>query len=446
LRFEWQPLVLDELGKSLSTAISKLLGRTVADEAAIREFVKEIQRALLRGDVNVDLVLEMSKRIEKEATTEIPPGVSRKDQVVYAAYNELIRILGEHPVEARIDRGRTNIYMLVGIQGSGKTTTAAKLAIYFQKKGLKPGVVCTDTYRPGALQQLQQLLEANKIPVYGEPQGKDPVEVAIHGIALLKADCDFIVIDTAGRHKDEKALVEEMEDMAKEVKPDRIVLTIDGTIGQQAKAQAQAFHEAVGLGYIIVTKLDGAARGGGALSAVAATGAPIVFVCLGEKVGDLEHFDPNGFVSRLLGYGDLKGLVERFSQMELELSKEKAKALVAGRFTLDDMLEQLQSVGKMGPIDSILKFLPGGYKIPEGALKDTDQKVKKWKAIVQSMNGEERENPAILDSQRIRRVARGSGTTERDVKELLKQFHMARSLMKRFRGNRELRRRMLGKM
>lgn len=439
-------MVLDELGSSLSTAISRLLGRTMADEAAIKEFVKEIQRALLRGDVNVDLVLEMSKRIEKEATKEIPPGVSRKDQVVYSAYNELIRILGEHPVEPRLDRGRTNIYMLVGIQGSGKTTIAAKLAYYFQKKGFRSGVVCADTYRPGALQQLQQLLEPYMIPVYGEPDGKNPVEIAIHGIAQLRVNCDLIVVDTAGRHKDEKALIEEMEEMAKEVKPDRIILTIDATIGQQAKPQAQAFHEAVGLGYIFMTKLDGAARGGGALSAVAATGAPIVFVGLGEKIGDLEHFDPNGFVSRLLGYGDLKGLVERFSQMEIEFSKEKAKALVSGRFTLDDMLEQLQAAGKMGPIDNLLKFFPGGNKIPEGALKDADQKVKKWKAVVQSMNKDERENPSILDSQRIRRVARGSGTSERDVKDMLKQFNMARNMIKRFRGSRELRRRMLGKM
>jgi len=439
-------LVLDELGSSLSTAISRLLGRTMADEVAIKEFVKEIQRALLRGDVNVDLVLEMSKRIEKDATKEIPPGVSRKDQVVYSAYNELIRILGEHPVEPRLDRGRTNIYMLVGIQGSGKTTIAAKLAYYFQKKGFRSGVVCADTYRPGALQQLQQLLEPYLIPVYGEPDGKNPVEIAIHGIAQLRVNCDLIVVDTAGRHKDEKALIEEMEEMAKEVKPDRIILTIDATIGQQAKPQAQAFHEAVGLGYIFMTKLDGAARGGGALSAVAATGAPIVFVGLGEKIGDLEHFDPNGFVSRLLGYGDLKGLVERFSQMEIEFSKEKAKALVSGRFTLDDMLEQLQAAGKMGPIDNLLKFFPGGNKIPEGALKDADQKVKKWKAVVQSMNKDERENPSILDSQRIRRVARGSGTSERDVKDMLKQFNMARNMIKRFRGSRELRRRMLGKM
>jgi len=439
-------MVLDELGRSLSSAITKLLGRTVADEAAIKEFVREIQRALLRGDVNVDLVLEVTKRIEKDATKEIPPGVSRKDQVVYSAYNELIRILGEHPVEPRLEKGRTNIYMLVGIQGSGKTTAAAKLAHYFQRKGFNSGVVCADTYRPGAYQQLLQLLEPFKIPVYGEQDGKGPIEIATRGIAKLRDSCDFILVDTAGRHKDEKALVVEMEELAKEVKPDRIILTIDATIGQQAKSQAQAFHDAVGLGYIIVAKLDGAARGGGALSAAAATGAPIVFVGLGEKIDDLEHFDPTGFVSRLLGYGDLKGLVEKFSQMEIELSREKAKALASGRFTLDDMLEQLQAAGKMGPIDNLLKFFPGGQKIPEGALKDADQRVKKWKAIVQSMNRDERENPTILDSQRIRRVARGSGSSERDVKELLKQFNMARSLLKKFRGSRELRRRLLGKI
>jgi signal recognition particle subunit SRP54 len=439
-------LVLDELGGSLRDAITKLLGKTVADEASIREFVKEIQRALLKADVNVDLVLEISQRIEKEATEEIPPGVSRKDQVVYAAYNELIRILGERAVEPRVEKGHINIYMLVGIQGSGKTTTAAKLAYYYQMKGFKVGVVCADTYRPGALNQLIQLLEPHGIGVYGEPDGGSPVKIALHGIEKLKANCDFIIVDTAGRHKDEKALVEEMEALTKEVKPDRIVLTIDATIGQQAKAQARAFHEAVGLGYIIETKLDGAARGGGALSAVAATGAPIIFIGMGERIGELERFDPVGFVSRLLGYGDLKGLVERFSQMQIELSKEKAKAFTSGKFTLDDMLEQLEAAGKVGPIDGLLKFFPGKYKISEDALRDVDQKVRRWKAIVQSMNKGERENPTLLDSQRIRRVAKGSGTSERDVKELLKQFNMARGLMRKFRGSRELRRRMLGKM
>ncbi|MGQ9513850.1 MAG: signal recognition particle receptor subunit alpha [Thermoproteota archaeon] len=439
-------MVLDELGKSLRDAITKLMGRTTADEAAIKEFVKEIQRALLRADVNVALVLDISQRIEKAASQEIPPGVSRKDQIIYSAYNELIRILGEAPVEPKIERGRTNTYMLVGIQGSGKTTTAAKLAYFYQKKGLRTGVICSDTYRPGALQQLIQLLQPYNIPVYEEEDGKDPIKITLHGLEKLKDECNLIIIDTAGRHKDEKALLNEIEELSREIKPDRILLTIDATMGQQAGVQAKAFHEAVGLGYIIISKMDGAARGGGALSAVAATGAPIVFIGVGEKIGELEHFDPTRFVSRLLGYGDLKGLVERFSQIEIELSREKAKALASGRFTLDDMLEQLEAASKIGPIDNLLKFFPGRFKIPEDALKDADQKIKRWKAIVQSMNREERNNPNIVNSQRARRVAKGSGTSEKDVKELIKQFNMAKSLMRKFRGSRELRRRMLGQV
>lgn len=439
-------MVLDELGKSLRDAITKLLGRTTADEEAIKEFVKEIQRALLRADVNVSLVLDLSQRIERAAHQEMPPGVSRKDQIIYSAYNELIRILGKVPVEPRVERGRTNTYMLVGTQGSGKTTTAAKLAFFYQKKGFRPGVICSDTYRPGALQQLVQLLQPYKIPVYGEADSKDPVKIALDGIERLRGECDLIIIDTAGRHKDEKALLEEMEELSRKIKPDRILLVIDATMGQQAGVQAKAFHEAVGLGYIIISKMDGAARGGGALSAVAATGAPIAFIGVGERIEELEHFDPTGFVSRLLGYGDLKGLVNRLSQMEISLSKDKAKALASGRFTLDDMLEQLEAASKMGSIDSLLRFLPGRYKIPDDALKDADLKVKKWKAIVQSMNREERSNPNIVDSQRARRVAKGSGTSERDVKELIKQFNAARSLMRKFKGSRELRRRMLGKI
>jgi len=427
-------MVLDRLGSSLNDALKKVFRAPVMDEKTVKELCRDIQRALLQADVNVKLVLEVSKRIEERALKEkVPPGVSRREHVVKVVYEELTRFLGEKPATLKIEPGKRKIIMLVGIQGSGKTTASGKLAKYFQKRGLKTALVCTDTYRPGAYDQLKQLASRINVPVYGEPKEKKSEKIAMRGLKEFK-DYERVIVDTAGRHKEEKGLIDEMKRLEKVIKPDEAILVIDGTIGQQAAVQARALHEATPIGSILVSKLDGSARGGGALSAVAAIGAPIKFISSGEKLEDIEPFIPSRFVGRLLGMGDLQSLVDKVRDAEVKVPEKKARAFLSGKFTLTDMYEQFESMKKMGPLSGILKMIPGmGYNIPDEQMNLAEDALKKFRVIIQSMTPKEREKPKILSSSRIRRVARGSGTTEKDVKDLIKQYNQTRKMMKSFR-------------
>src|SRR5271157_982968 len=431
---------LDKLGSSLTDAIKKLFKAGVVDEAAVKELVRDIQRALLQADVNVQLVLDISKRIEERALKEkVPPGISRREHVIKVVYEELTRFVGDKPVPIKMEPGKTKIIMLVGIQGSGKTTQAAKLARYYQKRGLKPALICADTYRPGAFAQLQQLATRINVPIYGDPKAKDPIKVVREGLKQFN-DKDLIIVDTSGRHKEEKDLIKEMKDLENNIKPDEVIMVIDGTIGQQALIQAKTFHEATPIGAIIVTKLDGSSRGGGALSAVAATGAPIKFIGTGEKIEDIEPFIPSRFVGRLLGMGDLETLLEKVHDAEIKVPEKKAKEILSGKFTLTDMYEQFQAVKKMGPFSKVLKMLPGmsSANVPQEMLNSAEGRLDKWGVIIQSMTPEERENPKLLNSSRAKRVARGSGTAEKDVKELLKQYVMMRKMLKMMKRKKKL--------
>ncbi len=433
-------MALERLGSSLYGALRKVFRAPVVDEAVVKELVRDLQRALLQADVSVQLVLEMSKQIEERSLkAKVPPGISRREHVIKVVYEELTRFLGEKPTPLRIEPGKRNVLMLVGIQGSGKTTAAAKLARYFQKRGLKTALVCADTYRPGAYAQLQQLAQPINVPLYGEPKSKNPIEIASNGLKQF-AERDVVIIDTAGRHKEEKSLIKEMKTLEKAIKPNEVVLVVDGTIGQQAAIQAKAFNEATPIGSILVTKLDGSARGGGALSAVAATGAPIKFVSTGEKIRDIESFVPARFVGRLLGMGDLQSLIEKVREAEVKVIPEKKmRAFLAGKFTLTDMYEQLEAAKSMGPIKRILKMIPGmTYNIPDETMDLAEDRLKKWRFIIQSMTPEERDNPKIFTASRVRRVARGSGTAEKEVKELLKQYSMMKKMMKTLRRKKTL--------
>jgi len=432
-------MAIDRLGSSLYAALKKVFRASVVDEATVKELVRDLQRALLQADVNVQLVLAISKQIEERALKEkVPSGISRREHVIKVVYEELTRFVGDKPVPIKMEPGRKKIVMLVGIQGSGKTTHAAKLARYFQKRGLKPALICADTYRPGAFAQLQQLAARINVPVFGDSKAKDPVKVVNDGLKHF-SDKDFVIVDTAGRHKEEQELIREMKNLERHVKPDEVIMVIDGTIGQQALIQAKAFHEATPIGAIIVTKLDGSARGGGALSAVAATGAPIKFIGTGEKIEDIEPFIPSRFVGRLLGMGDLETLLEKVHDAEIKVPEKKAKAILSGKFTLTDMYEQFEAVKGMGPIKKIFKMLPGmSYDVPDEMLNTAEGRLEKWRVIIQSMRFEEKENPKILNSSRIRRVARGSGTSDKEVKELLKQYVMMRKMMKMFKRKKRL--------
>jgi signal recognition particle subunit SRP54 len=427
-------MALERLGSSIYGALKKVFKAAVVDEATVKELARDIQRALLQADVNVQLVLNISKRIEDRALKEeLPPGVSRKEHVVKVVYEEITRFLGENPVLLKVEPGKRRIIMLVGIQGSGKTTASAKLARYLQKRGLKPALVCVDTFRPGAFDQLRQLASHINVPVYGDLKSKNAVDIARKGLKEFE-NRDVVIIDTSGRHKEEKSLIDEMKQLEKAIRPDEVMLVIDGTIGQQAATQAQAFHEATPIGSILVAKLDGSARGGGALSAVAAIGSPIKFISTGEKIEDIEAFVPSRFVGRLLGMGDLESLIERVREAEVKVPEKKAKQILSGKFTLTDMYEQFEAMKGMGPFKRILKMLPGmSYNVPDEMIETAQDRLEKWRVIIQSMTPKERENPKIFSSSRIRRVARGSGTSEKAVKELLQQYVMMRKMMKQLR-------------
>jgi len=427
-------LALEKLGTSLHESLRKMFRVPIVDEAAVKELVRDIQRSLLQADVNVKMVLDISKRIEERSLKEkVPSGISRKEHVIKVVYEELTRFLGDKAATLEVKVGKRTIFMLVGIQGSGKTTTSAKMARFFQKRGYKTAIICADTYRPGALAQLQQLGKQINVPVYGDMSRKDPMKIAEEGLEKFEK-YDLVVIDTAGRHKDEKSLIDEMKELERSIKPDEVIMVIDGTIGQQASGQAEAFHNATPIGSIIVAKLDGSARGGGALSAVAATGAPIKFIGTGEKIDDLEAFIPSRFVGRLLGMGDIQSLVEKVREAEIKVPEKKAKDILSGKFTLADMYEQFEAITKMGPFSRIIKMLPGiGYDIPDEMTDLAEDKLKKWQVIIQSMTPQERETPKILNASRIRRVARGSGTSEKEVKTLVEQYFAMRRIMKSLR-------------
>ena len=432
-------MALEHLGSSLYDAIKKIFKASVVDEATVKELVRDIQRALLQADVNVKLVLDISRRIEERALKEkIPPGVSRREHIIKVVYEELTRFLGEKQAPIKIEPGKRKTIMLVGIQGSGKTTNGAKLARYFQKRGMKPALICADTFRPGAYAQLQQLANRINVPLHGDPKAKDVLKTVNEGLKQF-TDKDIVIVDTSGRHKEEQELIKEMKVLEKSIKPDEVMLVIDGTIGQQALVQAKAFNEATPIGSILVTKLDGSARGGGALSAVAATGAPIKFIGTGEKVEDIEPFVPSRFVGRLLGMGDLETLLDKVREAEIKVPEKKAKAILSGKFTLTDMYEQFEAVKGMGTFKKLLKMLPGmSYNIPEETLNTAEDRLEKWRVMIQSMTPQERDNPKTFNSSRMKRVARGSGTSEKEVKELLKQYMMMRRMLKTFRRKKKL--------
>ena len=427
---------LGDLSKSLGDAVRKLLRLPIVDEKAIRELVKDLQRALLQSDVNVELVLQISRSVEKRAIEErLPPGIPRREHVVKVLYEELTRFLGEEAPKTTIPPGKTYVVMLVGIQGTGKTTAAVKLARFYQKRGLRVGIICADNFRPGAYEQLAQLADKVSVPVYGDPKNPSPEKLVKEGFSHFEKEKEnLIIVDTAGRHKNDVELMDEMKRLARLAKPDEIVLAIDGSIGQAAMGQARAFNEATNIGSILVTKLDGTAKGGGALSAVAATGAKIKFISVGEGTDDLEQFVPSNFVGRILGIGDVASLVEKVREAEIRIPEKKARAILEGRFNLKDMYDQLEAVRKMGPLKKVLGMLPGGANLPDDAMENAEEKMDAWRVMIQSMTKVEVEEPKSIDSSRARRIARGSGRTEKEVKELVNQYTMMKKMMKRMKG------------
>ncbi|MDA4132103.1 MAG: signal recognition particle protein Srp19 [Thaumarchaeota archaeon] len=361
-------------------------------------------------------------------------GMTRKDQIVKILYEELDRMLGgEQPL--KLDRAKTNVIVMLGVQGSGKTTTVSKLARLYSKKGFKVGVVAADTFRPGAITQLRTLAERIGVDIYADEKQGDSIKVAVAGKKFFEESKNLIIIDTAGRHKEEKSLLDEMSSIVAKVKPDVNLLIVDGTIGQQCYNQALAFHKISPVGGIVVTKLDGAAKGGGALAAVAATGAKICFIGTGERFDDLEEFSSTRFVGRLLGMGDLKSLLDMAKQLESDVDEKRVQRMTSGKLTMDDFLFQFEQVNKMGSLKKILDLVPGlAGNMKTEDLEKAEKNMKIWKSIIQSMAKPERDSPDILNATRIKRIAKGSGRNEKEVRELISRYKQTKSLMKASKG------------
>ncbi|MGY5874703.1 MAG: signal recognition particle protein Srp54 [Candidatus Thorarchaeota archaeon] len=435
-------MVLEGLGKSLNSALKRLFGATVIDEELVKELVKDLQRALLQADVDVSLVMQITERVQEKALDQsLPRGISRREHIVKVVWDTLAYFLGEKTVPLTINPGKPNLVMLVGIQGSGKTTTIGKLARYYQKRGIKSGVICADNFRPGAYSQLKQLAERSNVPFWGDEDQKDAVKLAKKGLDdMRKRGIELILLDTSGRHREETSLIKEMKDIQKAVKPQEIILVIDGTLGQQAGAQAHAFKAATDIGSIIVTKLDGSAKGGGALSAVAATQAPIKFIGTGEGMDAIEPFNPTKFAGRLLGMSDIKGLIDKVKEAQIDVDDDTAKRLMKGQFSLTDMMSQLKELKKMGPIGKVMEMLGLQYKLPDNMAEVQEENMKRWEVIMSSMTKHELDNPKEIKSSRIKRIAKGSGTGTKDVRDLLKQHQQMQKMMKQFGKQRRGRR------
>jgi len=430
--------MLDSLGASLRDTIRKITKAGYVDKALIKEVVRDIQRALLKGDVDVHLALKLSKNVERRALEEKPPsGMSYRDFLIKIIYEELIAILGK----AKEIQLKPQKIMLVGLYGQGKTTTAGKLAKYFHDKGLSVVMVACDVHRPAAYDQLKQIGEKLNIPVFGIPGERDARKIAREAIKKTR-DYQIKIFDTSGRHALEDDLIQEMEDLKKIIEPDEIFLVLDATIGQQAGKQAKAFHDAVGITGVIITKMDGSAKGGGALSAVATTGAPVVFIGTGEHLEDFEHFNPTRFISRLLGMGDLETLLETAKKLEIEEEKASKvmERMMGGKFNLKDMYDIWEQMAKPGILQKLLYSLPF-YRMGEidkNLVEESEEKIRRYRVILDSMTYEELENPEIIKGSRIRRIATGSGKDEQEVRNLLKEYHKMKRMMKEMRGNRKL--------
>jgi len=438
-------MVLDDLGESLRGTLKKIANAAHIDSKSVKETVRDIQRALLQADVNVKLVLELSKKIEKRALSEKPKaGMSSREHVIHIIYEELVSMLGdsrELPIKKQI-------IMMVGLYGQGKTTTCGKLATYFKKKGLRPAMIAGDVHRPAAYEQLKQIADQVKVPIYGDKKEKNAVKVVKEGLNKFKKTSDVIIVDTSGRHKLEDDLIDEMKNIFKATKPDEKLLVMDAAVGQQAGPQAKAFNDAVDITGIVLTKLDGTAKGGGALSAASEVGAPIVFIGVGEHARDFEKFDPAGFISRLLGMGDIKSLLEKAEESLKGKDAEKtAKRIMSGKFTLHDMYDQMDMLKGMGSLKKVAEMLPGGFpgkgRVKDEDMDDTENRLSKFRIIMDSMTDEEMNDPSIIRASRIKRIARGAGVENRNVKELLKYYNMTKKMMKGFSGNRKMRKNLM---
>lgn len=436
-------MVLADLGRKITSALKSLSNATIINEEVLSGMLKEICAALLEADVNIRLVKQLRENVRSVIDfDEMAGGLNKRRMIQSAVFKELVKLIDPGVKAWQPTKGRSNIIMFVGLQGSGKTTTCTKLAYYYQRKGWKTCLICADTFRAGAFDQLKQNATKARIPFYGSYTEVDPAVIAQEGVEKFKKEnFEIIIVDTSGRHKQEDSLFEEMLQVEQTIKPDNVIFVMDASIGQACESQARAFKEKVDVASVIITKLDGHAKGGGALSAVAATKSPVVFIGTGEHTDDFEPFKVQPFVSKLLGMGDIEGLIDKVNELKLDDNEELMKKLKHGQFTLRDMYEQFQNIMKMGPFSQIMGMIPGFSSdfMTKGTEQESMARLKKLMTIMDSMNDAELDS---LDGEklfsrcqsRVQRVARGAGVSVREVNELLTQYKKFAQMVKKMGG------------
>ena len=432
--------MFEVLSQKLGSVFSRLSSKGRLTERDIDEALREVRLALLEADVNFKVVKDFIAQVrERSLEAQVLESLTPAQQVIKIVNEELIAILGGSPSHLAQASHPPTMVMLVGLQGSGKTTTAAKLALHLKSSGQRPLLVAADLRRPAAIEQLVVLGNQLDIPVYREDISSKPVSICAHALKQARElACAWVIADTGGRLHIDEAMMEEVAKMKRELKPSEALLVVDAMTGQDAVRAAEEFHARVGLTGLILTKMDGDARGGAALSIKAATGVPIKFIGIGEKADAFEIFHPDRLASRILGMGDMLTLIEKAEKtFDEEQTKKLEKKLRHGTFDLEDFLGQLEQMQKMGPLTQLMEMIPGLSSIARRLPTEVDDsKIKKIEAMILSMTPKERRNPDIIDGSRKRRIARGSGTTSQDVNQLLNQFRQTQKLVKQMASGR----------
>lgn len=430
-------MIFESLSNKLQGALNKLKGKGKLGEKDIDEAMRDIRLSLLEADVNFKVVKEFVKRVkERSMGSEVMESLTPGQQVVKIVNEEMIKILGEKESKIQFSSSEATIIMMCGLQGAGKTTTAGKLALRFKKQNKRPLLVACDIYRPAAIKQLEVVGKSVEVPVFKIEDEKNPVVIAEKALKeARKNGNDVLIIDTAGRlHIDEK-LMEELIQIRDKVKPSEVLLVLDAMTGQDAVKIAESFNKDMEITGIILTKVDGDARGGAAISIRTVTNKPIKFVTTGEKMADLEAFHPDRMASRILGMGDLLSLIERAQEsFDSKKAKEMEEKIRGQGFTLDDFLDQMEQMKSLGPLDQLLEMIPGANSKQLKNLKIDEKELVFIKAIIQSMTKKERRDPSIINGSRRKRIANGSGTSVQRVNKLLKQFAETQKMMKRMGG------------
>ena len=427
--------MLENLSEKIQNALGKLTGKGKVSEKDIDAAMREVRLALLEADVNFKVVRRFTKDVKERALgAEVMESLTPGQQVIKIVNDELTKLMGESEAKIEFSSKPPTVILMAGLQGAGKTTTSGKLAFNLKKQNKRPLLVACDVYRPAAIKQLEVVGSQVDVPVFTMGDKVDPVDIAKAGLEHAKKNGnDVVIVDTAGRLHIDESLMDEIKNISQAIEPDEILLVLDAMTGQDAVNVADNFNKILSITGVILTKLDGDARGGAALSIRAVTDKPIKFVGVGEKLDQLQAFHPDRMASRILGMGDVLGLIEKAQEsIDLKKAKELEEKIRSQKFSFDDFLDQLEQMKNLGPLDELLKMIPGmNSKALKGVNVD-NKEIDRIQAIIQSMTMEERENPEIINSNRKKRISDGSGTSIQDVNKLLKQFKETKKMMKKF--------------